>query len=297
MAGGSESSWPSADLANAIMLALQLGFGVGGMLLGAAAALVVRRQLARVPLLSPDVGILLSRCCWGLGLIPALALILARLGLGGVWLGGALLITALGTVFLARSWLSSLLSGAIAGRALAGKTTASVIVDGRRYLLTAIARTGSTAVAADGTEIMLPNKVLAQLPIMVEGGIADGVPGTRFEISLSLSARNDARRAAQVLHAAVAGTEGVALEPPPRVLLKDIQGSDAVFLIVATARSRDDVDEVASRARFAVLDALRLTGITLPHTQQDVHLRDLDTVKAALAMALEERRRSQQSPQ
>jgi small-conductance mechanosensitive channel len=65
------------------------------------------------------------------------------------------------------------------------------------------------------------------------------------------------------------------------------------FSLRATIDDPDKSLDVQSELRIAILKAFRAEGIEIPYAQHDVHLRDLDGLRALINRAAEQRRASE----
>ena len=88
----------------------------------------------------------------------------------------------------------------------------------------------------------------------------------------------------------VAGVSPLILkEPTPRVGFEDFGAHALEFSLSGYAASSADAVLAATDLRTRILLGLRQAGIEMPFPQHDVHLRDLDGLKQALARVIAER--------
>jgi small-conductance mechanosensitive channel len=71
--------------------------------------------------------------------------------------------------------------------------------------------------------------------------------------------------------------------PAPKAVLEGFGASSLDFALHVAVGDLSQALDVQSALRTAILKALRAEGIEVPYSQHDIHLRDLDGVRDALA--------------
>lgn len=213
-------------------------------------------------------------------------LLLARVDAGaGMAAAGVVLALAV----LAKACLGNV----IAGISLAVGTDAAsghmVRIEGREMQLRQLGITHATFKGSEGETLLLPNTMVAASTIDQSAGL--GVHQW-IDVSFRLGLHTSPEQILALLADAAASISGALRVPAPIIRLGGIDGAAFEF-VVRVAVSADTVRAAAqSDLRLALVRAARARGLDLPHAQTDVHLRDLDLVKAAFTQAMEERRRA-----
>jgi len=117
----------------------------------------------------------------------------------------------------------------------------------------------------------------------------------KVHVGVAQSADPDQVRAA--LSAAAARCPGALREPAPHIAFDDIGENALVFSVTVAIRDVVQARPVETALRSEVLKALRERDIGIAKQQVDVHLRDLDGVRAFLVRLAQERARRQQEEQ
>lgn len=118
---------------------------------------------------------------------------------------------------------------------------------------------------------------------------ASPADASAIEIAVPVAAASDPERVVAVLRRV--GGESPHLGAEVEVELAELSGAALTFVLRAAVVDPGRARTAASDLRRAVLAGLRAAGIALPHDQIDVHMRDLDGIKAALANVMAERAR------
>jgi small-conductance mechanosensitive channel len=125
-------------------------------------------------------------------------------------------------------------------------------------------------------------RLFGRLNVMVRVGVAQ-------------SSDPDQVRAA--LTAAAARCSDALKEPAPDIAFVDIGENALVFSVTVAIRDVAQAPRVEAALRTQVVKALREWEIAMAKPQVDVHLRDLDGVRAFLVRLAQERARQQQEEQ
>jgi small-conductance mechanosensitive channel len=78
--------------------------------------------------------------------------------------------------------------------------------------------------------------------------------------------------------------------PEPKALLERFGQSSLDFTLDYTVEDAERSSDVQSELRIAILNEFRAHGIEVPYAQHDIHLRDLEKLRAFLTRVAEERR-------
>jgi small-conductance mechanosensitive channel len=84
--------------------------------------------------------------------------------------------------------------------------------------------------------------------------------------------------------------------PEPKALLEKFGQSSLNFGLDFTVEDDADAAKVQSELRIAILNEFRAHGIEVPYAQHDIHLRDLEKLRAFLTRIAEERRAADSKP-
>jgi small-conductance mechanosensitive channel len=104
----------------------------------------------------------------------------------------------------------------------------------------------------------------------------------RSVVKITVDAAADPERVIKILKAAVDAHPEVLTSPAPSISFDSFSSTGLEFTIRATLADVYRTGAVATDLRIAILRILREEGITFRNPQYDIHLRDLDVVKAAL---------------
>ncbi|MGI9403796.1 MAG: hypothetical protein ACR2OF_04720 [Hyphomicrobium sp.] len=117
----------------------------------------------------------------------------------------------------------------------------------------------------------------------------------KVRVGVAQSSDPDQVRAA--LTAAAARCPGALKEPAPDIAFDEISENALVFLVTVAVRDVMQARHVETALRTEIVKALREWDIAIAKPQVDVHLRDLDGVRAFLIRLAQERARQQQDEQ
>jgi potassium efflux system protein len=110
-------------------------------------------------------------------------------------------------------------------------------------------------------------------------------------VKVAASYRADAERVRALLEAVGAECPLVLQHPPPGVTLDNFGANGLEFTLAAVIPDVTKAGTVQTDLRMRILKAFRATGIEMPYAQTDVHLRDLDLVRAIVTKLAEDRAR------
>jgi small-conductance mechanosensitive channel len=106
----------------------------------------------------------------------------------------------------------------------------------------------------------------------------------------------DPERVLQVLRRCAQAHPRVVATPAPIAVFEGIGPSSLNFTLRVTVDDPAHSLEVQSELRIAMLQGLRADGIEIPYAQHDVHLRDLDGLRALINRAAEQKRAGEAKP-
>lgn len=113
----------------------------------------------------------------------------------------------------------------------------------------------------------------------------------RILFKINVSYKSDPEHVLTVIRGVVDAQSSVLKLPAPWVGLDDFSPDAMVFTVVAFVADVSQRGGVKSQMLIDINKAFKEAGIEIPHPQHDIHLRDLDGVRSAVAAALEARRR------
>lgn len=111
----------------------------------------------------------------------------------------------------------------------------------------------------------------------------------RVMVRVGVSYRSDPDQVRALLERAARGCNLLSKEPAPVIGFDDFGASALEFSVNALSLGSTTAAAAASELRTEILRAFRAAGVEMPYAQHDVHLRDLDVVKAIIARIAEER--------
>jgi len=117
------------------------------------------------------------------------------------------------------------------------------------------------------------------------------------KVRVGVAQSSDPDQVRSALTAAAARCADALKEPAPDIAFLDIGDNALVFSVTVAIRDVTQATRVATALRTQVVNALRERDIAIARPQVDVHLRDLDGVRAFLIRLAQERARKQQEEQ
>jgi small-conductance mechanosensitive channel len=231
--------------------------------------------------LSPQVTRVVRRWVGSLLMLALLmvALKLARIPLTAfAFLGGAL---AIGLGFGAQNVLRNLMSGAIILAERKIRVGDVITFQGLSGTVTAVDLRSTSVRGFDGIVTIVPNSTLLEQPI---SSWTEGGPDVRRTIRIGLVHGSDVKRARELIEACARAQAGVHATPAPSVLLDEISPNGLQLLLYFWFEVSGPLSilDIESDLRIAIDLALREAGITLAHTQHDVHLDTREPLRIEL---------------
>lgn len=131
----------------------------------------------------------------------------------------------------------------------------------------------------DEVTIIVPNSELVSSQVVNH---STPTPRLRLSVVVGVAYGSDVARVKDTL-LAVAGQSDLVLEdPPPEVRFDDFGDSSLVFALLAWIPNPAEDRRISSELRFAIDQAFRAAGISIPFPQRDLHLRSgLEDLRAA----------------
>ncbi len=117
----------------------------------------------------------------------------------------------------------------------------------------------------------------------------------RVVINVGVSYDADPDRVTEILLEVAHANTTVLSQPPPLVAFENFGDSALEFSLRAYISNINRALSTRTELRTAILKAFRAEGIEIPFPQQDLHLRDLDGVRQAVAAAIQAQQRKRQS--
>lgn len=108
----------------------------------------------------------------------------------------------------------------------------------------------------------------------------------RLDINVGIAYGSDPEQVMALLVACAKAHPQVLAHPPPFALFMDFGASSLDFQLRCYIVDVNNRLSVASALRVAIYNALKEAGIEIPFPQQDLHVRDLDRLEAALKPAV-----------
>ena len=163
-----------------------------------------------------------------------------------------------------------------------------IIVNGREGFVRRINVRATEIETFDRASVIVPNSSL------ITGEVTNLTHRNamgRVLIKVGVSYKADPEQVLQILKEIAEKSTSTLNLPAPWVGFDDF-GTDAmVFTVIAFIANVSQRGNVKSELLVSINKAFREAGIEIPYAQHDVHFRDLDGVKTALAAAMEARRR------
>ncbi|MBW3572733.1 MAG: mechanosensitive ion channel [Gemmatimonadetes bacterium] len=122
----------------------------------------------------------------------------------------------------------------------------------------------------DNVDIIVPNGQFITEPVTNE---TYGDRRVRVRIAVGVAYGSDTERVRRALLRVAEASPEVLADPPPQVLFKDFGESSLDFELLAWLADPRDENPVLSQMRFAIDQAFRAEGITIPFPQRDLHVR------------------------
>lgn len=126
----------------------------------------------------------------------------------------------------------------------------------------------------DNAEVIVPNSQLVSSEVL---NWTHKSTVARVIVSVRVSYDSDPAKVREVLLRCAEGRSDILNSPAPVVIFQDFGDSALIFELRFFIRQADYMLFTASDLRFAISDAFREAGITIPFPQRDVHIKDPDS--------------------
>jgi len=122
----------------------------------------------------------------------------------------------------------------------------------------------------DNAEVIVPNSQLVSSEVL---NWTHKSTVARVIVSVGVSYDSDPARVREVLLQCAEGRSDILNSPAPVVIFRDFGDSALIFELRFFIRQADYMLFTASELRFAISDAFREAGITIPFPQRDIHIK------------------------
>jgi potassium efflux system protein len=151
-------------------------------------------------------------------------------------------------------------------------TTDLVNVDKYEGEVTRIGIRSLTVKTFDNQEVIIPNSAVITKPFT---NWTRGDDVMRTSLMVGLSYDDDPHQAVEIIAELLKDHLAVLETPAPKVLLWEYGDSALMIRVQFHSRIRGDVGKADLRSQllFAIWDAFKIAGISIPYPQQDIHVR------------------------
>ena len=125
----------------------------------------------------------------------------------------------------------------------------------------------------------------------IENAVARLFGNLNIKVRLGVAQSSDPDVVLAALSTAAARCPGALNDPAPDVTFDDISENALVFSVTVAIRDVMEASRIETALRTKIIKALRERDIAIAKPQVDVHLRDLDGVRAFLIRLAQERAR------
>lgn len=198
------------------------------------------------------------------------------------FMGGAL---AIGVGFGTQNILKNLISGAMLLIERPIRIGDFVEIEGVRGRVTSIGIRFSTIHNSDGIDTLIPNSELVEKKLT---NWTFSNPDIRRGIQFGVAYGADPEQVKSIIQAAAAEHSDVLQNPSPTVVLTDLGDNALIFTLRFWILVETGVDgiKIDSDLRCEILKKLNAAQISLPYTQQDVHLSSEEPLRVVVDNAL-----------
>lgn len=166
-----------------------------------------------------------------------------------------------------------------------------IVINGQEGFVRRINVRATEIETFDRASLIIPNSEL------ITGQVVNWThtnPIGRLVIRIGVSYKTDPEKVIAILTRIAEESPALLKLPAPMVVFEDFGDNALLFSLRAFVPDVNRKLSVSSDLRLAIAKAFRNEGIEIPFPQHDVHLRDLDALKQAVARALEVRRREKE---
>ena len=161
-----------------------------------------------------------------------------------------------------------------------------IVVAGQEGYVRRISVRATEIETFDRASLILPNSEL--ITGVVQNWTHRNALG-RIVVPVGVSYSADPEQVIELLAEVAGETEGILKFPAPFISFDNLGDSALEFTVRAYIRDINNALSAKTALRVAIVKALRQAEIEIPFPQQDIHLRDLDGVKAAFQRAAEQK--------
>ncbi|WP_088346231.1 MULTISPECIES: DUF3772 domain-containing protein [Rhodomicrobium] len=154
-----------------------------------------------------------------------------------------------------------------------------IIVGGHEGIVRRISVRSTEIETFDRANVIVPNSML--ISDMVKNWTLHNDTG-RMPVAVSVHFDSDPEEVRDILLEMADAHPQVLSNPAPFVFFESFGTSSLDFVLYVYLANINRSFSVRTDLRIAILKAFRAKGVTIPYPQADIHLRDLDWVKAAL---------------
>lgn len=142
-------------------------------------------------------------------------------------------------------------------------------VSGKSGTIKEIGIRSSKLLTGDGAEVIIPNGDLISQHV-INWTLSNS--NRRVELIIGVAYGSDVEKVKEILKKLLTGRDDIMLDPPPVVLLHNLNASSVDFRMLFWAADIAVWQELKSRILAEVYNTFAAEGISLPFPQQDVHL-------------------------
>ncbi|MFC2176043.1 mechanosensitive ion channel family protein, partial [Bacteroidota bacterium] len=142
-------------------------------------------------------------------------------------------------------------------------------VDGKVGRVKEIRLRASELETRDGIILIVPNSAF------ITGHVVNWTHNTRlnrFRVNVGVAYGSDVNKVRNLLIKCAKDHQEVVLNPEPYVFFEDFGDSQLSFSLYFFSRSIFRIEFVKSDIRFAIDEAFRKSGVTIPFPQRDIHI-------------------------
>ncbi len=215
--------------------------------------------------------ILIGRLCYGGVWVIGSIVALGVLGLDFATLLGTLGLTSVAIGFSLKDVLSNYISGVILLAARPFRISDQVVIGNYEGTVVQIQLRATTMRTYDGRLVYIPNQQVFQKSVVNN----TDSPVRRSDVIVGIGYEADINTARQVITNAVIRVEGVELEPPPLILVRELAASVVKLEVRFWVNSRrQSFLQVTSAATQAFKEGLQAAGIDMPTEIYTLTFRD-----------------------
>jgi small-conductance mechanosensitive channel len=128
----------------------------------------------------------------------------------------------------------------------------------------------------DNSTLIIPN---SKLVVDNVNNLSHDIKPTRFQIDVGVGYNSDVRLVEKLLLQAANEHSRVSKKPKPRVQFRDFGNSSLDFTLHFHSQERMSVEFIKSDIRFNIIHLLRENKIEIPFPQQDLWLRNAESLR------------------